>query len=93
VAKKTRIWLSDSGGTLEQEIASELGIDLHDLRQLLRVRDEMRSLALPEVDCLINIVSDVILHCTDPQLRRALLADLLAQMTDWTEDESPEIVH
>ena len=101
---KTRIWLSDSpsGADLEK-VAAELGIDLSELRQMMRFRDSVRQIAMRldlappiVVGGVMNILSEVILQCYDPKFRHELIADLIAQMTDWAQDEddkAPEIIH
>ena len=100
----TRVFLSGAPTSSElEEIAAKLDMDVKELKQIMRFRDEVRASAerlnlIPPqlVAGVLNILSETILGCYEAEHRHDLITDLIAHLTSWrdeTDEEVTEVTH
>jgi hypothetical protein len=100
----TRVFLSGDPTSSElEEIAGKLDMDVKELKQIMRFRDEVRASAerlnlIPPqlVAGVLNILSETILGCYEAEHRHDLITDLIEHLTSWrdeTDEEVTEVTH
>ena len=95
----TRVFLSGAPTSSElEEIANKLGMDVTELKQIMRFRDEVRASAerlhlIPPqlVAGILNILSETILGCYEAEHRHDLITDLIEHLQSWRDDTDEEV--
>jgi len=103
----TRIWLSAAPTSAEiEDLATQLGMEVIELRQIMNFRNEVRAVAErlalepPQIVAgTMNVLSEIILGCYEPEHRHALISDLIEHLSAWRDgqddgdDITTEVTH